>query len=454
MHTNSFCEITPEIAHLAELSRQAATINPELFTTYDVKRGLRDLNGKGVLVGLTEISDVCSTKMVDGKSVPAPGELYYRGYNVKDIIRGLSDNNHFGFEESTYLLLFGKLPTSEELTSFCQVLTKYRTLPTSFVRDIIMKAPSQDMMNTLARSVLTLYSYDDRADDISIPNVLRQCLELISLFPLLSVYGYQAYKHYHDGASLFIHTPDPKLSTAETILHLLRPDSKYTPLEAKLLDIALILHMEHGGGNNSTFTTHLVSSSGTDTYSAIAASLGSLKGPRHGGANIKVVKMFDDMKQHIHDWNDEDEISAYLTALLHKEAFDHAGLIYGMGHAVYSLSDPRAELFRSFVQRLSKEKGREDEFALYSTVERLAPQIIARERKIYKGVSPNVDFFSGFAYSMLDLPLELYTPIFAIARISGWSAHRLEELNYNGKIMRPAYKNVQEHLEYTPMDER
>lgn len=454
MNTNYFCEITPEIAHLAELSHQAATINPELFTTYDVKRGLRDLNGKGVLVGLTEISDVCSTKMVDGKSVPAPGELYYRGYNVKDIIRGLSDNNHFGFEESTYLLLFGKLPTSEELTSFCQVLAKYRTLPTSFVRDIIMKAPSQDMMNTLARSVLTLYSYDDRADDISIPNVLRQCLELISLFPLLSVYGYQAYKHYHDGASLFIHTPDPKLSTAETILHLLRPDSKYTPLEAKLLDIALILHMEHGGGNNSTFTTHLVSSSGTDTYSAIAASLGSLKGPRHGGANIKVVKMFDDMKQHIHDWNDEEEISAYLTALLHKEAFDHAGLIYGMGHAVYSLSDPRAELFRSFVQRLSKEKGREDEFALYSTVERLAPQIIARERKIYKGVSPNVDFFSGFAYSMLDLPLELYTPIFAIARISGWSAHRLEELNYNGKIMRPAYKNVQEHLEYTPMDER
>ena len=454
MNTNSFCEITPEIAHLAELSRQAATINPELFTTYDVKRGLRDLNGKGVLVGLTEISDVCSTKMVDGKSVPAPGELYYRGYNVKDIIRGLSDNNHFGFEESTYLLLFGKLPTSEELTSFCQVLAKYRTLPTSFVRDIIMKAPSQDMMNTLARSVLTLYSYDDRADDISIPNVLRQCLELISLFPLLSVYGYQAYEHYHDGASLFIHTPDPKLSTAETILHLLRPDSKYTPLEAKLLDIALILHMEHGGGNNSTFTTHLVSSSGTDTYSAIAASLGSLKGPRHGGANIKVVKMFDDMKQHIHDWNDEEEISAYLTALLHKEAFDHAGLIYGMGHAIYSLSDPRAELFRSFVQRLSKEKGREDEFALYSTVERLAPQIIARERKIYKGVSPNVDFFSGFAYSMLDLPLELYTPIFAIARISGWSAHRLEELNYNGKIMRPAYKNVQEHLEYTPMDER
>lgn len=454
MNTNEFCSITPEIARLAQLNRQAATIDPSLFAEYDVKRGLRDLNGKGVLVGLTEISDVCSTKVVDGNLVPAPGELYYRGYNVKDLIQGLSDNSHFGFEESTYLLLFGKLPNREELGSFCAQLAKYRSLPTSFVRDIIMKAPSQDMMNTLARSVLTLYSYDGRADDISIPNVLRQCLQLISLFPLLSVYGYQAYRHYHDGASLFIHTPGEELSTAETILHILRPDSKYTPLEAKLLDISLILHMEHGGGNNSTFTTHLVSSSGTDTYSAIAASLGSLKGPKHGGANIKVVKMFEDMKTHLNDWTDEDEISAYLTALLHKEAFDHAGLIYGMGHAVYSLSDPRAELFRSFVERLSKEKGRQEEFALYSTVERLALQIIAKERKIYKGVSPNVDFFSGFAYSMLNLPLELYTPIFAIARISGWSAHRLEELNYSGKIMRPAYKNVQEHLQYIPMEER
>lgn len=454
MNPNYFYEITPEITHLAELSQMAATINPDLFAEYDVKRGLRDVNGKGVLVGLTEISDVCSTKLVDGQPVPAPGELYYRGYNVKDIISGLSDSAHFGFEESTYLLLFGKLPNQEELSSFCEQLAKYRSLPTSFVQDIIMKAPSQDMMNTLARSVLTLYSYDSHADDISIPNVLRQCLELISLFPLLSVYGYQAYRHYHDGASLYIHTPESNLSTAETILHILRPDSKYTPLEAKLLDIALILHMEHGGGNNSTFTTHLVSSSGTDTYSAIAASLGSLKGPKHGGANIKVVKMFEDMKEHIQDWEDEEAISAYLTALLHKEAFDHAGLIYGMGHAVYSLSDPRAELFRTFVERLSKEKGREKEFALYSTVERLAPQIIAKERKIYKGVSPNVDFFSGFAYSMLNLPLELYTPIFAIARISGWSAHRLEELNYNGKIMRPAYKNVQKHRDYIPMNHR
>lgn len=454
MHSNNFCELTSEILDLSKRCTEAATIDPVLFSKYDVKRGLRDINGKGVLVGLTEISDVCATQIVDGKSVPAHGELYYRGYNVKDIIRGIDESSHFGFEESTYLLLFGQLPTKAELDSFTSLLAEYRTLPTSFVRDIIMKAPSQDMMNTLARSVLTLYSYDDRADDISIPNVLRQCLELISLFPLLSVYGYQAYKHYHDGSSLFIHSPKPELSTAETILHILRPDSQYTPLEAKLLDIALILHMEHGGGNNSTFTTHLVSSSGTDTYSAIAASLGSLKGPKHGGANIKVVKMFDDMKAHLKDWTNEDEVSRYLTALLNKEAFDHAGLIYGMGHAVYSLSDPRATIFRSFVERLSKEKGREEEFALYALVERLAPEIIARERQIYKGVSPNVDFFSGFAYSMLGLPLELYTPIFAIARIAGWSAHRLEELSYNGKIMRPAYKSVMEHREYIPVDKR
>jgi len=454
MNTNSFCEITPEVLELSKKCERAATIDPDLFAKYDVKRGLRDINGKGVLVGLTEISDVCSTKMVDGKSVPANGELFYRGFNVKDLIKGSDDKSHSGFEEGTYLLLFGKLPTKDELKAFSKLLANYRTLPTSFVRDIIMKAPSQDMMNTLARSVLTLYSYDDRADDISIPNVLRQCLQLISLFPLLSVYGYQAYKHYHDGASLFIHSPQPEMSTAETLLHILRPDSKFTPLEAKLLDIALILHMEHGGGNNSTFTTHLVSSSGTDTYSAIAASLGSLKGPKHGGANIKVVQMFDDMKKQLKDWTDEEEVSAYLTALLNKEAFDHAGLIYGMGHAVYSLSDPRAELFRTFVERLSKEKGRDDEFALYSLVEQLAPKIIAKERHIYKGVSPNVDFFSGFAYSMLNLPMELYTPIFAIARISGWSAHRLEELAYNGKIMRPAYKNVMEHKDYIPMDKR
>lgn len=451
---NPFCEITPELIRLSELSRNCSVISSDLYAQYDVKRGLRDLNGKGVLVGLTEISDVCSTKIVNGESVPADGELYYRGYNVKDIIKGIDRKSHFGFEECTYLLLFGELPTKEQLNDFIKMLSDYRSLPTSFVRDIIMKAPSRDMMNTLARSVLTLYSYDDYADDISLPNVLRQCLQLISLFPMLSVYGYQAYKHYHDGASLFIHQPKPEYSTAENILHILRPDSKFSPLEAKLLDTALILHMEHGGGNNSTFTTHLVSSSGTDTYSAIAASLGSLKGPKHGGANIKVIRMFEDMKEHIHDWTDEDEIAAYLTALLHKEAFDHAGLIYGMGHAVYSLSDPRAVVFRSFVEELSAEKGYEKEFALYSAVERLAPEIIAKERKIYKGVSPNVDFYSGFAYHMLGLPVELYTPIFAIARISGWSAHRLEELANGGKIMRPAYQNVLEHREYIPMEKR
>ena len=451
---NPFCEITPELEHLSQLSAQCASIEPELYTKYDVKRGLRDLNGKGVLVGLTEISDVCSTKIVNGESVPADGELYYRGYNVKDIISGIDEKSHFGFEECTYLLLFGKLPTKQELKDFTAMLAHYRSLPTSFVRDIIMKAPSKDMMNTLARSVLTLYSYDDLADDISLPNVLRQCLQLISLFPLLSVYGYQAYKHYHDGASLFIHPPKEEYSTAENILHILRADSQFTPLEAKLLDTALILHMEHGGGNNSTFTTHLVSSSGTDTYSAIAASLGSLKGPKHGGANIKVVRMFEDMKANLSDWNDEEEISRYLRALLHKEAFDHAGLIYGMGHAVYSLSDPRARIFRSFVEKLSAEKGYEKEFALYDAVSRLAPKIIADERQIYKGVSPNVDFYSGFAYSMLGLPVELYTPIFAIARIAGWSAHRLEEVAINGKIMRPAYKNIGEHKEYIPMEKR
>lgn len=454
MTTNQFCEITPELLRLSALGENCAMIDPSLYTKYDVKRGLRDLSGKGVLVGLTEISEVCSTKEVNGEFVPADGDLFYRGYNVKDIIAGTSESNHFGFEECTYLLLFGKLPTNDELMNFTRMLSEYRTLPTSFVRDIIMKAPSKDMMNTLARSVLTLYSYDDMADDISLPNVLRQCLQMISLFPLLSVYGYQAYKHYHDGASLFIHSPKAEYSTAENILHILRPDSQFTPLEAKLLDTALILHMEHGGGNNSTFTTHLVSSSGTDTYSVIAASLGSLKGPKHGGANIKVIKMFDDMKKHLTDWTNEEEIRCYLENLLNKKAFDGAGLIYGMGHAVYSLSDPRAQIFRSFVEKLSAEKGCSDEFALYSAVERLAPEIIAKERKIYKGVSPNVDFYSGFAYSMLDLPVELYTPIFAIARISGWSAHRLEEVAINGKIMRPAYKNVCERKSYVPVNQR
>ncbi len=454
MDHNSYSDLTPRILELAKMTEDAGYIEQELFTKYDVKRGLRDLNGKGVLAGLTHISDVRATKIVDGESVPTEGNLFYRGYNVKDLVKGFTEANHFGFEEISYLLLFGELPSREELTEFNEILADYRNLPTHFVRDIIMKAPSKDMMNTLARSVLTLYSYDDRADDTSMPNVLRQCLQLISLFPMLAIYGYQAYSYYHDGNSFFIHKPKPEYSTAENILHLLRPDSKFTPLEAKLLDIALVLHAEHGGGNNSSFTTHVVTSSLTDTYSTIAAAIGSLKGPRHGGANIKVVKMFDDMKRAVKDWTSEEEVGDYLKKLLHKEEFDHAGLIYGVGHAIYSKSDPRAEVLKSYVEKLSVEKGLEKEFALYSMVERLAPQIIAGERKMYKGVSINVDFYSGFVYDMLGLPLELYTPIFAIARISGWSAHRLEELANNGKIIRPAYKPIGAERSYVKMEDR
>ncbi len=454
MEHNTFSDITPEILRLAKKSEEAGIIDSELYTRYDVKRGLRDINGKGVLAGLTHISDVRATEIKDGVSVPAHGKLFYRGYNVQDLINGFTKDDRFGFEEIAYLLLFGELPNSTELAEFRKLLGSYRSLPTSFVRDIIMKAPSKDMMNTLARSVLTLYSYDDRADDTSLPNVLRQCMQLISLFPMLSIYGYQAYSHYHDGNSLFIHQPIPELSTAENILHILRPDSSYTPLEAKILDIALVLHMEHGGGNNSSFTTHVVTSSLTDTYSTIAAAIGSLKGPRHGGANIKVVKMFEEMKREIHDWEDEEEVSCYLKKLLHKEAFDHAGLIYGVGHAIYSKSDPRAVAFKSFVQKLSEEKGLQKEFALYSLVEKLAPEVISAERQMYKGVSINVDFYSGFVYHMLGLPMELYTPIFAIARIVGWSAHRLEELANNGKIIRPAYKPVGEDREYVDLSNR
>lgn len=454
MDHNSYSEITPDIIRLASMAQKADIIDSELFTKYDVKRGLRDLNGKGVLAGLTNISDVRATKIVDGVSVPTHGRLFYRGYDVKDLVAGFTQNDRFGFEEVTYLLLFDKLPNEEELLNFRDMLAGYRTLPTSFVRDIIMKAPSIDMMNTLSRSVLTLYSYDDRADDVSLPNVLRQCLQLISLFPLLSIYGYQAYCHYHDGKSLYIHQPDPSLSAAENILHILRPDSSYTPLEAKLLDIALVLHMEHGGGNNSSFTTHVVTSSLTDTYSVIAAAIGSLKGPRHGGANIKVVQMFDEMKKEIKDWEDEEEVKAYLQKLLHKEAFDHAGLIYGVGHAIYSKSDPRAVILKDFAEKLSMEKSLEKEFALYSLVEKLAPVVISGERQMYKGVSVNVDFYSGFVYNMLGLPMELYTPIFAMARISGWSAHRMEELANNGKIIRPAYKPISIDKEYIDMEDR
>ncbi|MBQ5917245.1 MAG: citrate/2-methylcitrate synthase [Lachnospiraceae bacterium] len=449
----NYSEITPDILALANKC-QESTIDPALYDKYEVKRGLRDLNGHGVLTGLTEVGEIEAYITKDGVSTPTEGHLYYRGYDLYDLVDGFIKDDRFGFEEVTYLLLFGKLPTKEELTNFNQILAKYRTLPTSFVRDIIMKAPSRDMMNTLARSVLTLYSYDESADDISIPNVLRQSLQLISLFPLLSVYGYRTYKHFHDGESLIIHTPDPNLSTAENILYTLRPDQKYTPLEAKILDIALIIHAEHGGGNNSTFTNHVVSSSGTDTYSTVAASLGSLKGPKHGGANIKVVQMFEDMKVNIKNWEDEDEVKDYLNKLLNKEAFDKSGLIYGMGHAVYSLSDPRAKILKSFVESLSEEKGMHKEFALYSAVERLAPEVISAKRKMYKGVSANVDFYSGFVYSMLGLPTELYTPIFAISRISGWSAHRIEELINAGKIIRPAYMNVAPHVPYTHINDR
>ena len=449
----NYSEITPDILALANKC-QESTIDPALYDKYEVKRGLRDLNGHGVLTGLTEVGEIEAYITQDGVSTPTEGHLYYRGYDLYDLVDGFIKDDRFGFEEVTYLLLFGKLPTKEELTNFNQILAKYRTLPTSFVRDIIMKAPSRDMMNTLARSVLTLYSYDESADDISIPNVLRQSLQLISLFPLLSVYGYRTYKHFHDGESLIIHTPDPNLSTAENILYTLRPDQKYTPLEAKILDIALIIHAEHGGGNNSTFTNHVVSSSGTDTYSTVAASLGSLKGPKHGGANIKVVQMFEDMKVNIKNWEDEDEVKDYLNKLLNKEAFDKSGLIYGMGHAVYSLSDPRAKILKSFVESLSEEKGMHKEFALYSAVERLAPEVISAKRKMYKGVSANVDFYSGFVYSMLGLPTELYTPIFAISRISGWSAHRIEELINAGKIIRPAYMNVAPHVPYTHINDR
>ena len=448
MPTSKYSEITPEIQKLASCCVQNGTIDPTLYTKYDVKRGLRDLNGNGVLTGLTGISEIRSSKVVDGKSVPAEGQLFYRGYNIEDLVRSMPADHSFGFEMTAYLLLFGELPTKEQLKLFIDQLSFYRTLPTGFVRDIIMKAPSNDMMNTLARSVLTMYSYDETPDDVSIPNVLRQCIQLIAIFPLLSVYGYQAYRHYNDGRSLYIHQPKPELTTAENILRILRSDKKFTPLEAKVLDIALMLHAEHGGGNNSTFTTHVVTSSGTDTYSAIAAALGSLKGPKHGGANIKVVRMFEDMKQVVKDWTDEDEIRDYLTRLLDKEAFDKAGLIYGMGHAVYSISDPRAKIMESFAAGLSSEKGREDEHGLYMRVARLAPEVIGEKRRIYKGVSANVDFYSGFIYSMLDLPIELYTPIFACARIAGWSAHRIEELINAGKIIRPAYKAIQPEREF------
>ncbi len=446
--------VTPQMLDLAKRCTDLGPISNDLYIEHQVYRGLRDQKGNGVKTGLTRISDVNGFKMIDGVKTPCEGELLYRGVDVKDLVHGFAKEDRFGFEETAYLLLFGKLPTKEQLSEFTELLVAYRKLPSRFVRDVVLKAPSADMMNSLAKSVLTLYSYDEQVGDNSIPNVLRQCLQMISLFPILAVYGYHAYNHYVLGGSLIIHQPDPDLSIAENLLHLLRPDGKYTKEEAKLLDMALVLHAEHGGGNNSTFTTRVVTSSGTDTYSTMAAALSSLKGPRHGGANIKVVEMFRDLKKQVKDWDDEEEISRYLRSLLHKEAFDKSGLIYGMGHAVYTLSDPRAKLLKSFVGPLSKEKGREKEFKLYETVERLAPKVIAEERHIYKGVSANVDFYSGFIYDMLDLPAELYTPIFAISRVVGWSAHRIEEIISNGKIIRPAYVGVGKAQEYAPIDKR
>lgn len=456
MSDYGFSKITPEVQKLAEKSLGGYKIDPELYPKFDVKRGLRDINGNGVVAGLTNISTikVLDTDPNDGMENHGDGKLYYRGIDVEDIVAGFIKEKRFGFEETVYLLLFGSMPSEKELADFRKLLADFRTLPTTFTRDVIMKSPSDNMMNTLAKSVLALYSYDDAANDISIPNVLRQSLELITLFPVLAVYGYQAYSYYKNDESLFIHKPQPELSIAENLLYMLRSDCKFTELEARILDLALVLHAEHGGGNNSTFTVHVVSSSGTDTYSAIAAALGSLKGPKHGGANIKVALMFDDMKQQVKNWKDENEVRDYLRKLLHKEAFDKAGLIYGMGHAVYSQSDPRAKVFKSFVEKLSAEKGREDEFALYSLVEKLAPEVIAEERRIYKGVCANVDFYSGFVYRMLGIPDELFTPIFATSRIAGWSAHRIEELINSNKIIRPAYKAVSPMREYTDMENR
>jgi citrate synthase len=442
------------IQRYSDMAASCGIIQNELYGKYEVKRGLRDISGKGVLVGLTEISEIVSYIIEDGDYVPCEGKLYYRGINIEEIVRGFIEESRFGFEEVCFLLLFGHLPVKKEFDDFFSLLEENAVLPESFVRDTIMNAPSRDMMNSLAKSVLTLYAYDDNPDDISLSNVIHQLIRLIAQFPLLAVYGYQSFAHYHNSQSLVIHSPKKGLSAAENILHMLRPDSVYTALEARILDLVLVLHAEHGGGNNSTFTTHVVTSSHTDTYSAIAASLGSLKGPRHGGANIKVVQMFRDMQEHISDWNDDDEIAAYIKKILNKEVFDKSGLVYGVGHAVYSRSDPRALILRRFVERLADEKNRRDEYMLHSKVEYLAPQVIGNMRKMYKGISANVDFYSGFVYSMLDLPEELYTPLFAVSRIAGWSAHRIEELANAGKIIRPAYKSVSRQIPYIPMKNR
>ncbi len=438
---------------LVEYCKNSNRIDLNLYTEYDVKRGLRESNGKGVLTGLTEISDVIAFDSVDGKKVPVDGRLYYQGYNVKDLLLDVRGRK-FAFEEITYLLLFGSLPSQAQLDEFLNLMGYYRNLPDTFVRDIIMKAPSRDIMNSLQKSVLTLYTYDKNPDDISIPNVLKQSLHLIAQFPLISVYAYQAYRHYHLDESLVIRNPKADLSTAENILRLLRPDGRYTELEARVLDVALVLHAEHGGGNNSSFTTHVVSSTGTDTYSAVTASLGSLKGFKHGGANLKVQNMFADLKEHVSDWKDENAIREYLEKLMRREAFDKSGLIYGIGHAVYTKSDPRCVILKRYAEALSEEKGRVDEFNLYDSVERLACRLLSEQKNLHKAICANVDFYSGFVYNMLGLPNEMFTPIFAISRISGWCAHRIEELVNSSKIIRPAYKYVGRHKEYVKLNDR
>ena len=429
------------------------TIPQELFEKYGVKKGLRDLNGQGVLTGLTNISQVRSFDEVDGKKIPCDGELLYRGYDVRELVKG-GIGQRYIFEEGAYLLLFGELPDKEELAGFKDIIFQCMTLPTNFTRDVIMKAPGADIMNSMTRSILTLASYDPRKDILTLDNVLRQCIQLIGIFPMLAVYGYHAHNHYDNNGSMYIHRPKARYSLAENFLQMLRPDMQFTELEARVLDIALLLHMEHGGGNNSTFTTRVVTSSGSDTYSAIAAAMSSLKGKKHGGANLMVMNMMDDIRKHISDYSDKEEIAAYLKKLLHKEAFDRKGLIYGMGHAVYSLSDPRERVFKKFVEQLAKDKGRDKDMELYNNIEEIAPKLIAEDRKIFKGVSPNVDFYSGFVYDMLDIPKELYTPLFAVARVAGWSAHRIEELINVNKIIRPAYKSIAENRAYTPIADR
>ena len=450
---NKYSKYSQDIMELTKMASKSDIINPKLYEKYDVKRGLRDINGNGVVCGLTEISEIIAFgKDADGNKIPADGELYYRGVNVRELVKGAT-GRRFDFEEATYLLLFGQLPTKSQLERFCEILGDFRTLPPSFVRDIIMKAPSKDMMNMLARCVLSLYSYDLKADDTSKKNVLRQSLQLIAQFPLLTVYSQKAYQYYHTDASLFIHKPRKELSTAENILYMLRENCKYTELEAEVLDLCLVLHAEHGGGNNSTFTTHVVTSSGTDTYSSVAASLGSLKGPKHGGANIKVCEMFDNIKENVPDFN-RGKLKDYVARILDKDAYDHSGLVYGMGHAVYSLSDPRADILRSFAEKLAEEKHMEKEFEMRNYVAQAAAELIGEKRRMYKGVAANVYFFSVFLDDMLNLPRELYTPFFAVSRIAGWSAHRMEEITNGGKIIRPGYQAVAKRRKYVPLEER